>query len=257
MDFRQRVLKIVSQIPAGQILTYQEVAWLAGRPRAYRSVGNILNKNYNLQIPCHRVIRSNGLLGGFNRGAKAKKKLLRSEKNNNVGRHSILEREFFARPALVVARELLGKFLVRRLSSREKALLITETEAYIGPEDKASHAHRGLTPRTKVMFGPAGHWYIYFTYGMHWLLNIVIGKEGYPAAVLIRSVREINGPARLTKFLRIDKKFNGKEASRKTGLWIEDRGIILSDNQIKRSSRIGVSYAREWANKPYRFLISN
>jgi len=166
----------------------------------------------------------------------------------------ILSQKFFEQPALKIAKVLLGKYLVRRIGRKTIKVMITEVEAYDGFKDKASHAARGLTERNKIMFGPAGYWYVYFTYGMHWMLNIVTGREGYPAAVLIRGVRlilprtssggslrgdaqvlaslrdtrkgtsekYINGPARLTKFLKIDKRFNNKAASCRTGLWIED-----------------------------------
>lgn len=171
--------------------------------------------------------------------------------------------------------------------------MICEVEAYVGPQDKASHAHRGRTKRNSPMFGPAGRWYVYFTYGMHWMLNIVTGPKDYPAAVLIRGLsnaafaasiltnlaqrdgvsrairqqanmrvrqnavpRRLNGPARLTKFLKIDKRFNNKSATYDTGLWIEDRGVKLRGLNIKRTPRVGVDYAREWAKKKYRFIIS-
>jgi DNA-3-methyladenine glycosylase len=133
--------------------------------------------------------------------------------------------------------------------------MITEIEAYDGPNDKASHACRGKTERNKVMFGEAGNWYVYFTYGMHWMLNIVTGPKDYPAAILIRGTKEISGPARITKFLKIDKKFNGKSASKKSNLWIEDRGIKIKSSQITAAKRIGVDYAGNWANKHYRFKI--
>ena len=133
--------------------------------------------------------------------------------------------------------------------------MITETEAYDGFKDKASHARRGKTARNYPMFGEAGRWYVYFTYGMHWMLNIVTEPKDYPAAVLIRAVERISGPARLTKFLKIDKRFNNKLAVRKTGLWIEDRGIKFQNSNIKKTPRIGVSYAEEWAKKKYRFII--
>lgn len=148
---------------------------------------------------------------------------------------------------------MLGKYLVRRIGRREIAEKITETEAYIGFLDKASHASRGMTPRNKIMFGKAGVWYVYFTYGMHWMLNIVTERKGYPAAILIRAVDGISGPARVTKFFQIDKRFNGKSASRKTGLWIEDRGVKIVKSQIKKSGRIGVEYAGAWKSKPWRF----
>ena len=172
--------------------------------------------------------------------------------------------KFFNRPALAVAKEILGKFLVRRFKNKEIALMITEVEVYDGLNDKASHASKGKTERNKIMFGEAGRWYVYFTYGMHWMLNIVTGPKDYPAAILIRSTKEISGPARITKFLKIDKKFNGKSASRKTGLWIaaspkgagEPRPKGAGRFKIKRLPRIGVDYAGKWANKPYRFKIS-
>ncbi len=88
------------------------------------------------------------------------------------------------------------------------------------------------------------------------MLNIVTGKRGYPAAILIRGAEGINGPARVTKFLKIDKKFNGKPVSRKTGLWIENRGVKIKKSQIRKSKRIGVHYAGPvWANKNYRFNL--
>jgi DNA-3-methyladenine glycosylase len=137
--------------------------------------------------------------------------------------------------------------------------MITEVEAYDGFSDEASHASRGKTARNAPMFGEAGRWYIYFTYGMHWMLNIVTGKKDYPAAVLIRAlgnpVTKLNGPAKLTKYLKIDKRFNDKIASHKTGLWIEYRGIKIKKSQIMRAPRIGVDYAGKWAKKPYRFYV--
>lgn len=163
---------------------------------------------------------------------------------------------FLNRPAPIVARDLLGKFLVRRHGGREVAAMITETEAYEGPNDKASHASRGKTARNAVMFGPPGVWYVYFTYGMHWMLNVVTGAEGYPAAVLIRGVEGVNGPARLTKLFSIDKKFNGVFAVPKNNLWIEDRGVRIPKNRIRSSPRIGVAYAGPyWSRKKYRFYL--
>jgi len=167
----------------------------------------------------------------------------------------IQDSHFFNRPTLTVAKDLLGKFLTRRSKGKDCALMITEVEAYDGPNDKACHASCGKTERNKIMFGEAGNWYVYFTYGMHWMLNIVTGPKDYPAAVLIRGTDKIVGPARITKYLKIDKKFNGKPASRKTGLWIAVSPKGAGRFKIKRLPRIGVDYAGKWADKPYRFKI--
>lgn len=179
---------------------------------------------------------------------------------------SILKKGFFERPTLKVAQDLLGKFLCHKLGGPTAKFMITEVEAYDGSDDKASHAHRGKTPRNEPMFGPAGVWYVYFTYGMHFMLNIVTGPKDYPAAVLIRGIQplsfpvaKLDGPGKLTKFLKIDKKFNNKLAIKKTGLWIESvswrRGVKIKKSQIKTSPRIGVDYAGEWKDKNYRFYL--
>ena len=167
---------------------------------------------------------------------------------------------FFEEPTVRMAQSLLGMYLCRKYGRRVIAAMITDVEAYDGPHDKASHAARGKTHRNAVMFGPAGYWYVYFTYGMHWMLNIVTGKVGHPAAVLIRGVesanRRITGTARVTKFFKIGKSLNTKLANRQSGLWIEDRKERIQKSQIKRVARIGVEYAgRVWAKKKYRFYI--
>lgn len=133
--------------------------------------------------------------------------------------------------------------------------MVTEVEAYVGLKDKASHVSRGRTERNKIMFGRAGHWYIYFTYGMHWMLNVVTEREGYPAAILMRGVEGVNGPGRLTKFFKIDKRFNGKSVGRLNGLWIENRKVKIMPRQIRRGKRIGVDYAGKWKDKPWRFCL--
>ncbi len=163
---------------------------------------------------------------------------------------------FFARPAEEVALDLLGKSLVRRRGRRLEAFRITETEAYIGPEDLACHAARGRTARTEVMFGPAGRFYVYLVYGMHWMLNVVTGDVGHPAAVLIRGAGTIEGPGRLTKTLAITGTLNGKIASEPTGLWVADPGDALPAGAVLRTARIGVDYAGPvWAAKEYRFVL--
>lgn len=155
-----------------------------------------------------------------------------------------------------MAQDLLGKFLVRKMGKEIVALPITEVEAYDGYNDLASHASRGITERNKIMFGPAGYFYVYFTYGMHWMLNIVTGPKNYPAAILIRGAGEIFGPARLTKFLKIDQALNGLPAEQKTGLWFENRGTTIAATKIKKTPRIGIHYAGPiWAKKKYRFVV--
>jgi DNA-3-methyladenine glycosylase len=168
----------------------------------------------------------------------------------------VLDADFFARPALAVARDLLGKVLVRRIGRRETGVVITETEAYIGPHDLACHGSKGRTPRTEVMFGPAGYWYVYLIYGMHWMLNVVTDEADYPSAVLFRGAGLCDGPARLTRALAIDKSFNARRAAPSTHLWIEDRGHRVPASCIRRTPRVGVDYAGSWAAKPYRFLLS-
>ena len=150
--------------------------------------------------------------------------------------YSTLKPEFYQRDTLTVARELLGKFLVKD----DLKLMITEVEAYLGPQDLASHASKGRTARAEVMYKEGGVWYVYLVYGLHWMLNVVTGDQDYPAAVLIRGVEGISGPARVTKAFGIDKSFNRLPATKKTGLYIQDRGVVV--NKIKSTPRIGVDF---------------
>ncbi len=134
--------------------------------------------------------------------------------------------------------------------------MITETEAYLGPHDLACHSSRGRTARTEVMFGPAGRFYVYLIYGLHWMLNIVTGGDGKGAAVLIRGVACASGPARLTAALNIDGSFTGLRAGRATGLWFEDTGMDLHNRKVLRTPRIGVEYAGPiWAQKKLRYVV--
>lgn len=167
----------------------------------------------------------------------------------------VLGEKFFRRDALTVAEALLGKFLVRRRGRKETAMMITDVEAYLGFEDRASHASRGKTKRNAPMFATGGRWYVYFTYGMHWILNAVTGPEGHPSGVMFRGLEGLQGPARLTKALGIAKPLNDAPISRASGLWIEDRGVHVPKSRIKRAPRIGVDYAGTWAKKPYRFFL--
>ena len=173
-----------------------------------------------------------------------------------AAKQHILSAEQFVGATETVARELLGKYLVRRYRGRELAYLITETEAYDGPHDLACHAARGRTGRTEVMFGPAGHWYVYLCYGIHWMLNIVTGPTEYPAAVLIRGVEGISGPGRVTRALHVTHTLNTKPATPTSHLWIEDRGIVIPNTHIEQTPRIGVAYAGTWAHKPLRFVLT-
>jgi DNA-3-methyladenine glycosylase len=170
----------------------------------------------------------------------------------------MLPNSFFNRKTLTVARELIGKTLVRKVDGKIVRQTITETEAYVGPHDLACHSSRGRTPRCEPMFGPAGTIYVYFTYGMHWMLNIITEKKDFPAGVLLRGTSVVSGPARLTKALQIDKSLNGKMLGKKSGLWIEDRPTSqkLLRTRVLRTARIGVAYAKGgWAEKPYRFVL--
>jgi DNA-3-methyladenine glycosylase len=168
----------------------------------------------------------------------------------------ILEADFFARPTALVARELLGMALVRRQGRARRCSMIIETEAYLGPHDLASHSSRGRTARTEVMFGPAGRFYVYRIYGLHWMLNIVTGGNGRGAAVLIRGIACASGPARLTAAMNIDGSFTGLRADPRTGLWFEDTGACLRNRDVLRTPRIGVDYAGPiWAQKKLRYVV--
>ena len=168
----------------------------------------------------------------------------------------VLEPSFFDRRADSVARELLGCWLiVQRANQHQEKHRIFEAEAYLGPQDLACHGRMGPTRRNRTMFGPAGYWYVYLCYGMHWMLNVVTGREGLPAAVLLRGVGETEGPGRLTKMLGVTKQYDGKRLEPISGLWIE-RGDGVPRRQIQRTPRIGVSYAKHWADKPLRYLVN-
>jgi DNA-3-methyladenine glycosylase len=163
--------------------------------------------------------------------------------------------DFFNRPAERVARDLLGcRLAVRGPDGTTTRHVVVETEAYLGAHDLACHGSKGITARTAVMFGPAGVWYVYLCYGMHWMLNVVTGAEGVPAAVLIRGVVGQAGPGRLTRALGIGREFNGRRAARSAGLWFEP-GMPVSGRLIERTPRIGVAYAGDWAAKPLRFVV--
>ena len=164
-----------------------------------------------------------------------------------------LEKDFFKRDCLEVAPDLVGKILVRRFSDgTEMRVRITETEAYRGEEDKACHASKGRTPRPEVLYGESGMIYIYLCYGIHWLMNIVTGEKDNPQCVLLRAGDDCNGPAKLTKYLQIDKSFNNTDICKNSDIWIEDNGYRPD---IKTASRVGIDYAGDyWKNIEWRFI---
>ena len=187
-----------------------------------------------------------------------------------------LPADFYARDVLAVAPALLGARLVRRLDGVEIAGIISEVEAYRGEEDLACHARAGRTPRTAVMYGPPGRAYVYFTYGMHWMLNVVCMDVDFPAAVLIRAIRPVNGleliaeqragvptahwtdgPARLCRALGIDRAFNGCDLTDPAGgLWIEP-GPAVTVEKIQTTPRIGIGSVPEpWKSLPWRFTCA-
>lgn len=162
-----------------------------------------------------------------------------------------------SRATVSLARRLLGKVLVRRHPQEGRVeALILETEAYSGVADRASHASRGLSARNSVMFGPGGHWYVYLCYGIHEMLNLVVGPAGFPAAVLIRAVDCAGGPGRLTRHLGIDRTLNGAPAEPVSGLHLEDHGWHAPRTRVLAGPRVGVEYAGpHWAAKPWRFQV--
>src|SRR6266498_3750212 len=183
----------------------------------------------------------------------------------------ILPRDFYNRTTLSVARELIGARLVRILEGKKLVGLITETEAYISQKDLACHAKAGITPRTAVMFGEPGHAYVYFTYGNHWMLNVVTERKGLPAAVLIRAIQPIEGvevmlerrygrdtlgPGKLCQAMGITKSENGVDLTKKTGgLWIEE-GVEVPNSRVTKGPRVGLNNTPEpWLSKPWRFLV--
>ena len=184
---------------------------------------------------------------------------------------SILTRDFYSRSTLKIARDLIGTRLVRMLNGKKLVGLITETEAYISQKDLACHAKAGLTPRTAVMFGEPGHAYVYFTYGNHWMLNVVTERRGFPAAVLIRAIQPVEGvelmmerrqgrdtfgPGKLCQAMGITKNENGVDLTEISGgLWIE-AGVKVPNSLVTKGPRVGLNNTPEpWLSKPWRFLV--
>jgi DNA-3-methyladenine glycosylase len=184
--------------------------------------------------------------------------------------------EYFAQHTVDLARDLLGKRLVRLEGGMRLAGLIIEAEAYRGQEDLGCHAKAGLTPRTQVMYGPPGHAYVYFTYGMHWMLNFVSEPEGFPAAVLIRAIFPTegvsliaarrpgrprsswtNGPAKLCQAFGIDRALNGANLCTSNAVLFVETGEPIPDSSVTISPRVGLNNVPEpWKSIPWRFRIS-
>jgi DNA-3-methyladenine glycosylase len=174
-------------------------------------------------------------------------------------RANLLPRQFYARRALVVARDLLGMHLVHDDEGTRRVGRIVEVEAYQGPKDLAAHSAKGKTARNEVMFGPPGHAYVYFIYGFWYCVNIVVREAGVPHAVLIRALEPVEGladktwgPGLLCRAMNIDRRLNGADLLGTT-LWLE-RPSKPKRVHIARATRIGVDYAGDWAKKPWRFF---
>ena len=183
---------------------------------------------------------------------------------------------FFHQPTLKVAKELLGKFLIRKIGRKILAGMIVETEAYVGFHDQASHAHKGKTPRNAVMFGPGGFSYVYLIYGMYSCFNITTEEKNYPAAVLIRALEPIDGinlmkkfrgadevtnlcsgPGKLCQAFKITRELSGLDLTKSKNFWLEDRGLIIKQKQIVKAPRIGVDYAGNYKDKLWRFYLKD
>ena len=172
-----------------------------------------------------------------------------------------LPRAFYDRDTIKVARDLLGKYLVRLSGGGERIGRIVEVEAYLGPHDLAAHSSRGRTERTKIMFGPPGHAYVYLIYGMYYCMNVVTEREGHASAVLLRAIEPVKnvegrtqGPGLLCRAMQIDKRLNGHD------LLSEDFHIAAAPKVeplvIIKRPRIGVDYARHWARRQLRFYVN-
>jgi DNA-3-methyladenine glycosylase len=188
---------------------------------------------------------------------------------------TLLPQSFYCDEVTLVARRLLGMRLIRNLGGMRTGGIIIETEAYRGEEDLACHAHVGKTRRNAMLYEEGGKSYVYFTYGMHWLVNAVTGEYGFPAAVLIRAILPLeglegikarrnnrpqvewcNGPAKICQALDIDGNLSGILLYQENGeLWIEKRNPV-ADDKVKTSPRIGLGATPEpWKSIPWRFYV--
>jgi DNA-3-methyladenine glycosylase len=185
-----------------------------------------------------------------------------------------LDRDFFARLTLDVARDLLGRHLVRVLDGERLSGLIVEVEAYVGEDDQACHARSGPTARNAAMYGPPGHAYVYLIYGMHHCLNVVTEREGFPAAILLRALEPVegvgrirahragrpegewtNGPGKLCQALAIDRAFDGADLCAPDAQLFIEAGCPVVDRQVLAGPRIGVRGDETALNVPWRFFL--
>jgi DNA-3-methyladenine glycosylase len=185
----------------------------------------------------------------------------------HAAKRTRLARASFNLPTLRVSRDLLGKFIVRRHRGRELAAMITETEAYKGPRDRAAHTFGGRrTARVEPLYADGGTAYVYLVYGMHWLLNFSTAGAGTPEGVLIRAVlaagdakpRLVSGPGRVTAYLRIDRQLDHVDVTQSALMWLEDRGIRVPPRCIMTGPRVGIDYAGAyWSARRWRFWIDS
>jgi DNA-3-methyladenine glycosylase len=176
-----------------------------------------------------------------------------------------LGRQFFERPAPQVAKDLIGKFIVRNYRGRLMTSMIIETEAYRGPADRASRAFGGRrTTSLRALYKSGGSLYVYLVYGIHWLLNFKAASPDRPEAILIRGVlsepgsnqRIVYGPGRVSRLLKVDGSLNGVDVTASRSIWIEDRGVQIPRRWVKTGPRVGIDYAgTHWAAKPWRFRL--
>ena len=169
-----------------------------------------------------------------------------------------LPRSFFRQPATELARALIGKILVRPIRGKTLQARVVETEAYLGPHDLASHASKGRTPRTEVLFGPAGRAYVYLIYGIHEMLNVVAGRAGEAQAVLLRAAKpldgwkaDLSGPGRLTRAFQITRSEYGLDLTGDQLYFLDDPTYLA---RVVAAKRVGIDYAGEWKDAPLRFL---
>lgn len=187
-----------------------------------------------------------------------------------------IPRTFFRRPTVQVARELLGARLVHVVQGHRLAGIVVETEAYIGEEDQACHARAGRTPRTQVMYGPPGHGYVYFNYGMHWLFNVVTETEGFPAAVLVRALLPVegltwmarqrtgrpmrqwtDGPAKVCQALGIAGQYHGYDLCHPQATLFFEFDWTFPDQAVIRGPRVGLHRVPEpWRSRSWRFRLA-